>query len=343
MVDSETESSSSSSDEDPMSSMAASREKRVTAGNRMARLLEAEDEDDFYKTTYGGFEEEEDDRDYQSEASKTDVTDSDFDINEEDELKSDVENEKEVKEKKKSVYQDPKKLKTDPAIVNKETKPKPENTEKNDKFVPTEIVWEKSVRKSTAEKSRCIDGLLKERELKAAQAKMNHGERKKAPEMRRLTQEELLEEAKITEEINLASLETYQKMELERKRVRSQKQSERGPMIRYHSISTPLQPPPYFGGEDGGVVLEFGGNAKHLPPSEKCSRNFISFTDKQTFISNFPSRNPPKAPLKPQLCVVTGLRAKYREPLTSLPCATLEAFKIIREAYQQKLQEETTD
>ena len=40
------------------------------------------------------------------------------------------------------------------------------------------------MRKSTAEKSRCIDGVLKERKAKAAMAKMN-GERRKMPEMRR--------------------------------------------------------------------------------------------------------------------------------------------------------------
>lgn len=55
------------------------------------------------------------------------------------------------------------------------------------------------------EKSKCTEGLLKQREAKAALVKMS-GEKRKVPEYRRLTQEELLAEAKITEEINLASL-----------------------------------------------------------------------------------------------------------------------------------------
>ena len=108
--------------------------------------------------------------------------------------------------------------------------------------------------------------------------------------VRRLTQEELLAEAKITEEMNLRSLgklairfmkflhlgslqhydnrsissvtfrvqfvigiviqyvmclvmvllEIYQKMELEKKKARNVKQTYRGPMIRYHSVTMPL-------------------------------------------------------------------------------------------------------
>lgn len=41
------------------------------------------------------------------------------------------------------------------------------------------------------------------------------------------------------------------------------------------------------------------------------------------------------------VCAVTGLPAKYIDPLTQSPYATVEAFKIIRERYkQQKRQEE---
>lgn len=43
---------------------------------------------------------------------------------------------------------------------------------------------------------------------------------------------------------------------------------------------------------------------------------------------------PQVAPPKPQkaVCVITGLPAKYRDPLTGLPYATLEAFRQLRAA-----------
>lgn len=74
-----------------------------------------------------------------------------------------------------------------------------------------------------------------------------------------MTQEELLEEAKITEQENIASLgqwlslinidkvdiqiyseEKFQQLELEKKRMRPIKKDFKGPMIRYHSYSAPL-------------------------------------------------------------------------------------------------------
>lgn len=71
------------------------------------------------------------------------------------------------------------------------------------------------------------------------------------------TQEELLEEAKITEQENLASLggyflllfqffcsilivEKYQKMESEKKNKRTVKRVHRGPVIQYYSTRMPL-------------------------------------------------------------------------------------------------------
>ena len=57
-----------------------------------------------------------------------------------------------------------------------------------------------------------------------------------------MTQEELLEEAKLTEEINLASLKKYEEMELENKKKASKltRRAVHGPFIRYFSTSMPL-------------------------------------------------------------------------------------------------------
>ena len=56
----------------------------------MSGLLDKEEEDDFYKTTYGGFEDVGDDKDfnYHSPAEEEDDVDSDFSIDENDEVKS---------------------------------------------------------------------------------------------------------------------------------------------------------------------------------------------------------------------------------------------------------------
>ena len=72
--------------------------------------------------------------------------------------------------------------------------------------------------------------------------------------------------------------------------------------------------------------------------TEKCERTFITFTDERIVKNYFPERKH-KPPLR-QFCPVTRLPAKYFDPITNTPYATLQAFKIIREAYAQQLQNE---
>ena len=57
---------------------------------------------------------------------------------------------------------------------------------------------------------------------------------------RKLTQEELLEEARWTEIENLASLEAYTRMEEERKKVKLKKKPWSGPVVRYLSLTMPV-------------------------------------------------------------------------------------------------------
>ena len=67
----------------------------------MSGLLDKEEEDDFYKTTYGGFEDVGDDKDfnYHSPAEEEGDVDSDFSIDENDEVKSDPEDDEAAKKK----------------------------------------------------------------------------------------------------------------------------------------------------------------------------------------------------------------------------------------------------
>jgi vacuolar protein sorting-associated protein 72 len=76
----------------------------------------------------------------------------------------------------------------------------------------------------------------------------------------------------------------------------------------------------------------------HPPPPAKQSRNFMIFTD----TNNFPSAYFPKAKRsrpRRKLCPVTGLPAKYIDPLTRTPYATPFAFKVIRMRYVSEAEE----
>ncbi|KAJ8305646.1 hypothetical protein KUTeg_016191 [Tegillarca granosa] len=288
--------------------MAAGREKRNNAGNKMAHLLEAEDEDDFYKTTYGGFTE----------------TDSDISIDENDEVKSDDDDE--PKRKRRVVtkaYKEPAKKPQE-----KDKKPKEKKSPKAKTSTSTIQIYhspseKKSLRRTTSDKSKAREEREKQREAQAQMLK-EMAKQKKVAEVRRLTQEELLREAKITEQQNLASLENYRRLELEKKKNRIQKQVHRGSIIRYHSLTMPL--------------------IEELPPEPEINvdgdRTFITFTDDRTFKDYFPQKK-----LKPtikQYCPVTKLPAKYYDPITNTPYATIQAFRFIREAYARQLQEENS-
>ncbi|XP_008548180.1 vacuolar protein sorting-associated protein 72 homolog [Microplitis demolitor] len=213
--------------------MASTREKRANAGNKMAKLLNEEEEDDFYKTTYGGFEEVEQDNDYMEEDEGEDEVDSDFSIDENDEPVSDPEQEGPKKKRRlvTKAYKEPKPVAAQPKTITKEKKPR---IIKRRKFL-NDSTGRKSIRRSTAAKSAATQRRLKER---------NEDQRRKVKKVRndvwKPTQEELLEEALETEEINLKSLEKYQKLESEKKNTRAVRKTQSQPMIRYQSLSMPI-------------------------------------------------------------------------------------------------------
>lgn len=320
--------------------MAATRDKRSNAGSKMSTLLEAEEEDDFYKTTYGGFNEEEDDKVYESEVSESDYEDSDISIDEDDEVKSD--DDAAPKKKKRVVtkaYKEPAAKKPKPDVEKKVKEKKPP------KPAPSIQIYhspeKKTLRKSTADRSKQIAEREKERDSRTKMLK-DIALQKRVAEVRRLTQEELLEEAKVTEELNLMSLENYKRLELEKKNRRIQKAVYRGPVIRYHSLTMPvieeLPDNEINIDQDSSEDTVKASNTEKMDSSEKCSRTFITFTDERNIKEYFSSKRT-RPPVK-QFCPVTRLPAKYFDPITNTPYATLQAFKIIREAYAQQLQSE---
>ncbi|XP_076636775.1 vacuolar protein sorting-associated protein YL-1 isoform X2 [Colletes latitarsis] len=210
--------------------MALARERRANAGNKMAKLLNEEEEDDFYKTTYGGFEEAEQDHDYMEEDEGEDEVDSDFSIDENDEPISDTEQEGPKKKRRlvTKAYKEPKVQSQLPQKEKKVRQPK-----HNRRFI--ESTERKSIRRSTAAKSAATQRRLRER---------NEDQKRKTRVIKhdtwKPTQEELLEEALQTEQINMKSLEKYQKLENEKKNTRTVRKAHSGPMIRYQSLSMPV-------------------------------------------------------------------------------------------------------
>ncbi|KAK6467076.1 vacuolar protein sorting-associated protein 72-like protein [Huso huso] len=223
-------------------SVAESRAQRKTAGNLMSKLLDAEEEDEFYKTTYGGFNEESGDDEYKSDQSASeDEVDSDFDIDEGAEPDSDQE-ESEPKRKRRVVtkaYKEPlKAAKPNPKARKAWAQPSGSEKVKEEKREPFELQGDvgenrKSVRQSTTEHTRLTYLRLQERQVQPRRRKGPHHDRP-------LTQEELLAEAKITAEINLRSLENYERLEADKKKQVHKKRRCDGPLVRFHSVLTPL-------------------------------------------------------------------------------------------------------
>lgn len=308
--------------------MAANRSRRSNAGNKISKLIDEEEEDEFYKTSYGGFQEEDDDNEYVQKDEEEDVVDSDFSIDENDEPVSDNEDAPEKRKKKginTKAYKEPLPPKKDA----KSTTPKKKLTKVvKKKLRPKFTIHDsgrKSIRASTAIKTEATKIRLKELiEAKKKKKKVIRVEEEMP------TQDELLEEAKITEQENIKSLEKFQKMELEKKKTRPTKRTFAGTMIRYHSMTMP-------------IVKKSSRNDRHLGDSEndnKCERTFITFEndiDDKVFQSIFkPKRLQDN---RGYICAITKLPARYFDPVTQLPFYSIQAFKILREAYYLQLEE----
>lgn len=227
--------------------LATTRSRRSNAGAKMSQMIQAE-EDEFYSNLYGGFNEEDDDIDFdeEKEAEEGDVeddysVDSDFSIDETDEIAPEHRDESEEPKKKSTrVYREPKpkqsiasraessfssskpaSLGPTPSKVAKLEKKSREHIEPKSRFV----------RESTKEKS--------EQTLKRMQKTTRR--KKRSNSYKAMTQEEILAEAKITEEENLRSLERYQKLELEKlKKIRTVKKTVQKPYTTFTSTTMPV-------------------------------------------------------------------------------------------------------
>lgn len=312
--------------------MASSRERRVTAGNKLSRLLN-EEEDEFYKTTYGGFEEIEDDVDYQSEVEVEDEVDSDFSIDEDDEVLSDLD-EKAVQFEEKSQRKVPSNAYKDPKVCKRATIQCPKREYKRQKHLSTpidlpnkesdnqtvvNILGRKSIRHSTALKSAETLKRMKERSA------MKRRLRRDRDKNRNMTQEQRLEEAKITEIENLKSLEQFQRLELEKKLLHNVKKTYKGSTTKFVSTTIHM---------DSKIYQDLD-----IPEiNRKGAINYLEFSDNSAYRKEFPNRVK-RTPRPQKICALTGLPARYVDPVTEVPYYNLNVFKTIREAYYLFLEE----
>lgn len=343
--------------------MASDRSRRANAGSKMATLLNTMEADDFYKETYGGFEEEENDQEfsYQSPVEdEADEVDSDFSIDENDEPKSDGDDEEEKAKRlakrglgvQTKAYKEPKRNKDGSKMsrkpisksdtVSKANKPRPQI-----KAVLLTEFGRKYTRASTVNKTAETAKRQKERIAKAKKLlrkKARTGGRKIE---RELTQEEILEEAKLTEKINLESLKKYEQMELENKKraVRLTKRTVQGPFVRYRSVAMPLLTQSNGSDHESKINVEElvdeddnDERSSSIGGGDTChERTFLTFSDHDTFRKSFPMSR--RRLTQQKVCPITRLPAKYFDPVTQHPYANLQAFRILRETYYNQLEQ----
>lgn len=75
------------------------------------------------------------------------------------------------------------------------------------------------------------------------------------------------------------------------------------------------------------------------PISERCSRTFVSFTHLQTYNEMFTKLNSSDRNYR-RICPITGMPAQYFDPVTQMPYASLEAFKILRRIYAEEMKKQ---
>lgn len=150
-----------------------------------------------------------------------------------------------------------------------------------------------------------------------------------------LTQNELLAEAVVTEKLNLKSLKEWQMLEQEKAMKKTQMNHKMDvPFIRYHSVAMPL-----IEELKSETDLTPIGQKSGLSEMKNYSRTFISFSDEETYKSTLSlvSKRRSKSS-KATVCPVTRMPARYFDPISQLPYANAEAFRVIRDYYLNSLE-----
>lgn len=182
----------------------------------------------------------------------------------------------------------------------------------------------KSIRKSTAVKSQETIDRIKERVNKT---KRN----KPMPPEEMPSQQELLEEAKLTEAENLKSLEKFEKLELARKQTRAKPRPSFLSSVIFHSKAYPIE-------DDEIIKTEIDENELRKTSNTFVERTTITVNEPHEFERIFPKKVAKPVKL-PRQCVFTEQYARYRDPLTGHPYKNQKVFSILRSVYSMHLDE----
>lgn len=280
-------------------------------GKLIAEEEEEEGDGDFYAQDF--WNEAEGDAEYADQADDEaagDSFDSDFGDSTASDDDDDDDNEKTAKKteakavRKKSVYKDPKEKKAAAAAKSDiSAGPKSHKRQRSGEAAALGAPAERTGRRastqdhSVAQKARLAQE--NERAKAREQRRKELGKTKGVIELRRLTQEEILAEARQTEIINRASLEKMQRIEEEKRKV-IVRDRDTGDSARIKWVSK----------RQGDSVV-----------------NTLSFVN-----CEIPAEISAVAPPYPPLlrCAATGLPAKFFDHVTQQPYATLEAFQRLR-------------
>lgn len=147
------------------------------------------------------------------------------------------------------------------------------------------------------------------------------------------SQQELLEEAKLTEEENLKSLEKFEKLELARKQTRAKPRVSYLSSVKFISKAYPL-----FEDNNTENIKIIDEHSDKQEPHEYCERTTITVNEPHEFERLFPKKI--AKPVKPhRQCVFTGEYARYRDPLTDHPYKNQKIFALLRTVYSMHLDE----
>lgn len=146
------------------------------------------------------------------------------------------------------------------------------------------------------------------------------------------SQQELLEEAKITEEENLKSLEKFEQLELQRKQTRAKPRVSFLTSVKFQSKAYPM-----CNGDDT-VNVETDELNENLRGCNNFERTTITVNEPHEFERMFPKKT--AKPIRPhRQCIFTEDFARYRDPLTGHPYKNQKIFSILRSVYSIHLDE----
>ncbi|TPX57164.1 hypothetical protein PhCBS80983_g04015 [Powellomyces hirtus] len=341
-------------------SLSSTRARRENAGSRMQALVQQQLQD-------GQFDDDvlDDVEDYVVEV-QDDVFDEDFGSTDEDEEQ--IDGEAKIQEEEKAARQSHRRTKV--LISKAKPFPQPAVRSSTDKPSVTKAPVKRprtkakealanpllsSVRQSNRSSTIAAKKQLQQKLVETSKRRALVPPRPRVAEVE-LTQEQKLEEAKETEKINLASLNRIIQSE-EDNRLKRAHRVERapGPIIRFRSFRCRLveeakekvdtsssmdidngaassddQIPPLLSHEPPSIhSAEEGAHAENPSSKEQfVSKNHIifdGFTEDPFEKWNTQCKEPEQ-----QRCPITGLRARYRDPKTSIPYATKDAYAVLQ-------------